>query len=121
MNDYWNGTTNKIVRFYFYIQRGLLFLNEFRYLIMAILAIYALLKMDNPWMMLLMFVVAIPVLTILGWIYTHKMAKVMDFLNVQYSTHWTRYSFELQEKQVELLKRVADGVDKRDPDHDAVQ
>lgn len=103
---YWDGANNKAVRYYFYIQRGLSVLNEARYLIMAIMAAYALLKMDNPWMMLVMFLVSLPILGLLGWLYTFKMAKTMDFLNVKFSTHFSKYSIELQERQVKSLESI---------------
>lgn len=104
--EHWKGAKNKIVRYYFYVQRGLALLNEFRYLIMAILAVYALLDMKNPLVMLMMFVVAVPVLIFLGWLYTFHMAKTMDFLNVKFSTHFSKYNIDLQERQTNALERI---------------
>ena len=104
--QYWDGLKNKATRYYWYQNKGLSVLNEARYLILSIMAIYALLKLDNPWIMLVMFLVSLPVLTILGWIYTFKMAKTMDFLNVKFSTHFSKYSIELQEEQNRLIKEV---------------
>jgi hypothetical protein len=103
---YWNGIANRVVRYYFYCNRGLALLNEFRYLLMGILAVYALLKLDNPWIMLIMFVVAVPVLCFLGWIFTHYMAKTMDFLNINFSTHFSKYIIEMQERQVKALENI---------------
>ena len=42
--SYWNGSKNRVVRWYFYCQRGLALFNEFRYLIMLIFGAYMLLK-----------------------------------------------------------------------------
>lgn len=107
---YWNGPLNKSVRMWFYFQRGLSVLNEARYLIISIMAIYALLKMDNPWMMLVMFFIALPILGILGWFYTFKMAKTMDWLNVKFSTHYSKYSIEMQERQVKALESIEEKI-----------
>jgi uncharacterized protein YacL len=103
---YWDGTLNKAVRYNFYVQRGLAMLNEMRYLILSIMATYALLKLNNPWIMVVMFIVALPILGLLGWMYTFKMAKTMDFLNVKFSTHFSKYSIEMQERQVKSLESI---------------
>jgi ABC-type multidrug transport system fused ATPase/permease subunit len=111
---FWGGSINRAIRYYFYIQRGLALLNEFRYLIIAIMAMYALLKMDNPWMMLVMFIVAVPVLIILGWMFTHKMAAVMDYLNIKYSTHYGKLNMEYQERQTKALEDIQSKVSRND-------
>jgi hypothetical protein len=80
---------------------------------MAIFAVYYALKVDNLWMIPLMFIVSIPVLLILGYINTHHMKKVMEYLNIEFSTHWGRYNFDLLEKQVKLLEEIRDVLDKR--------
>lgn len=108
--EHWQGLRNRVVRYYFYVQRGLALLNEFRYLIMAILAVYALLDMKSPWLMMVMFVVAVPILLVLGWMYTYKMAKTMDFLNVKFSTHYSKYNIELQERQTEALETLCKNI-----------
>ena len=103
---YWDGHGNRFIRYYFYVNRGLTLLNEARYLILAVFALYAILKLNNPVYMVVMFLVSLPVLGVLGWVFTHRMAKVMDFLNIKFSTHFTKYSIELQEKQNELIGEV---------------
>jgi len=105
-SEHWSGLRNKIVRYYFYTQRGLALLNEFRYLIMAILAVYALLGMKNPFVMLLMFVIAVPILIVLGWIFTFKMAKTMEFLNIKFSTHYSKLNMDYQERQTKALESL---------------
>lgn len=103
---YMDGFWNKCVRYYFYMQRGLGLLNEARYLIMAILAIYAILKLENFWLMPLMFFASLPILMALGYLSVHHMSKVMDYLSVHYGTHFSRYSVELQEKILDVLDKI---------------
>jgi hypothetical protein len=103
---YWDGWWNKLVRYYFYVNRGLQLFNEARYLIMSIFAIYFATKLDNIWLIPLMFVVSLPVLVFFGWLFVHKMAKITDFLNVEFSTHWSKYGYELQENIISELKEV---------------
>lgn len=103
---YWDGGKNKAIRYYFYIQMGLALLNEFRYLIMSVLAIYALLRLDNVWYMPVMFFSVIPVLWVLGWMSIHHMEKTMEYLKTHFATHFIRYNIELQEKQLELLEEI---------------
>lgn len=104
--QYWDGDGNKIIRYYFYIQKGLALLNEFRYLIMAVMAIYALLKLDNPWLMPIMFLGSIPVLLVLGYISVHYMSTVMDYLGIQFGTHFGRRSVELQEETLAAIQKL---------------
>ena len=103
---YWSGSKNKAIRYYFYIQNGLKLLNEFRYLLMSIFAVYYALKMNNIFLIPLMFVIVLPILIVLGWISIHHMEKVMDYLQIQFATHWGRKQFNLQEKQIKLLEGI---------------
>lgn len=103
---YWDGGSNKAIRYYFYSQRGLALFNEFRYLFMIIFGAYVLMKLNNPVWLLVMFVISCPLLCLFGWLQVHKMAKVMDWLNVEFSTFWTRYSFDLQERQVKAVEEI---------------
>lgn len=110
MQTYWDGKSNKVIRLWFYVQRGMFVLNEARYLIISIMAVYALLKLDNPWIMLVMLLVSLPIVGLLGWLYTFKMAKTMDWLNVKFSTHFSKYSIELQERQVKALESIEEKI-----------
>ncbi len=95
---FWDGTENKLIRFYFYAQRGLSLLNEARYLLIGTFALYYTLRLDNPIFLVLIFLVAVPVLIALGWLSVHRMGKVIEWLNIQYSTHWGRYQYTLLEE-----------------------
>ena len=103
---YWNGSKNKAIRYYYYIQKGLALLNEFRYLVMAIFMMYHFLKVDNILLIPLMFIIAIPVLIAIGWLSVHHIEKVLEFLNVQYTTHFSRYSISLSERTNDLLEKI---------------
>ena len=103
-NTYQKGhITGKV---YFYIQRGLALVNEFKYLVAGIIAFYYMLKLDNVKWLVGIMIISFPVLFIIGWFYVHKIAKVFDWLTVEYGTHWSRYSFTLQEKIVEELEKL---------------
>jgi hypothetical protein len=106
VKKYYKGFGNLLIRYYFYARRGLEFMNEFRYLIMGILAIFAILKLQNFWLIPLMFIISLPVLIFLGWLYVHKVAKPMEYYTVEHSTHWGRYQFELWEDIRNLLKKL---------------
>ena len=101
---YWNGNTNKIIRYYFYSQRGLALFNEFRYIFMLIFGIYVTMKMSNPIWLLVMFLISIPILIIIGFIAVHHVAKVVDWLNIEFSTHFGRYQYTLLEEIRDELK-----------------
>ena len=103
---HWHGPKNKAIRIYFYSQRGLALFNEFRYLFMLIFGIYVMFKLNNPIWLLVMFLVSCPILIVLGWYQVHHMAKVINWLDVEFASYWSRYSFELQERQVKALEEI---------------
>lgn len=102
----WDGTKNKLIRMYFYQQRGLGLFNEFRYLLMLIFGAYVLLKLNNPIFLILMFLVSLPIITVIGYFQVHHMAKVINWLDVEFASYWSRYSFELSERNVKALESI---------------
>lgn len=106
MKQYWDGYKNKTIRYYFYVQKGLALFNEFRYLLMGVFALYMMMKLDNIILLPIMFFSAIPILLFFGWLSVHHIDKVIEFLNIQYATHFSRYNIKLQEEQLEELRRL---------------
>lgn len=105
-NNYWIGKKNKAIRYYFYAQSGLTLLNEFRYIIMSVFAIYYALRINNIWLIPIMFFSSIPFLMILGYINQHHMKKTIDFLSTKFSTHYGIYTVDLQEERTKLLREI---------------
>lgn len=110
---YWNGAENKAIRYWFYIMRGLDIFNQFKYLVAAIFAIYWMLKLNNPIVLVLIFLGCLPVLFIIGWYSINRMGKVIDWLSVEFSSHWSRYSFELQERSVKAVESINNKISPR--------
>lgn len=102
--QYWDGAENKAIRFYFYAQKGLSLLNEARYLIMGAFALYYTLRLDNPIYLALIFLSALPVMIFLGWLSVHRMGKVIDYLNVRFSTHYAKKQFDIFEGMLKELR-----------------
>jgi hypothetical protein len=107
---YWDGPKNKSIRYFYYSQRGLDTFNQFRYLLMAIFGLYLLLKLSNPLWLVLMFCVSLPALIFVGYVTVHHINKVVDWLNIEFATYWTRYSFDLQERQVKAVESIDDKI-----------
>ena len=105
-HEHWQGTKNKLIRYFFYCNRGLDTFNSFRYVLMAIFGIYYTLHLHQPVWLILMFVISIPILIITGYYSVHHVGKVIDWLNVKFSTHYGKYSIELQESVVSTLKDI---------------
>jgi hypothetical protein len=103
---YWDGKQNQLIRYYYYSQRGLALFNEFRYVFMVIFGVYLAMKLTNPVWLVVMFAVSLPLLIGVGWLAVHKVSKVVDWLNVEFATHWGRYTFTLQELQNKLLEDI---------------
>jgi len=104
--NYLKGRENFFIRMFYYLHNGATLLNEFRNLGLAVFAIYFALKLSNPIWLLIMLIVAIPILVLVGRYNVHKMAKVNEYLNTKFSTHYALKTFELQQKTVKLLSSI---------------
>lgn len=119
MNDnkeeYWNGNKNKAIRYWFYINRGMDWINQFRNLFFCIIALYVALKLNNPMWLIGMVVISIPILGIVGYIQVHHLGKVLDWLNVRFSTHYSLASFKLQEEIRDAVQILANNQKSQPP------
>lgn len=97
-HENWNGTKNRLIRYYFYCNKGLDTFNNFRYVFMAIAGLYFALHLHQPLWLLVMFIVAIPLLTLIGYYSIHHINKVQDWLNIRFGTHYGLYGYKLQEE-----------------------
>lgn len=104
--EYIKGKENFLIRMFYYLHNGATLLNEFRNLIMGVFALYFLLKLTNPIWMVVMFVVSVPILILIGHYNVHKMAKVNEYLNTRFSTHYALKTFELNQQTVKLLEDI---------------
>lgn len=104
--DYLKGKENKAIRYYFYCQRGLGVINDFRNVAFLIFAGYFALKLDNILWMGAMFLGSLPFLILIGWYSVHRMGNVIDWLNIKFSTHYGIRQFTLQEEILEELKTI---------------
>ncbi len=105
---YLNGTQNKLIRFYFYTERGLDILNIFRNLFLGILAIFVALKLTNVFWIAAMIVPSIMILVVVGYYNVHKLSKMKEWLGMRFSTHYGLRAFNYQEDQVKVLKEIRD-------------
>ncbi len=90
----------------FYILKGTDFVNFFKYVGAGIVVLYVALKLTDVWSFIGMVLISLPILFVIGWIYIHKLARVLDYLTTQHGTFWSRYQFSLLERQIELLKEL---------------
>lgn len=104
---YDKGLANHLIRSWFYLKRGLDTVNDFKYLIAGILAFYITLKLENHLLLGLIFIIAIPILIAIGFIYTHKMAKPIEWTNMMFGSYFARYSVDLTEKNAENIDKTA--------------
>lgn len=106
-HQYWTGTKNKIIRYYFYINTGLNVFNNFKYLVAAILGLYWMLHLKNPAILLIMFAISIPALGVIGYYSIHHINKVMNWLDVRFGSHYTLKNIELLEEIKNAVKSMA--------------
>ena len=109
---YYKGWVNKIIRVYFYLNQGLDLLNQFKYLLGGVLGLYYLLKLDNYKWMIFMVGVSLPILTVAGYIWVYRAKKSIDWFTLEYTTYYNKYTIEMQERQIELLEKLNEKLDK---------
>lgn len=101
---YWDGTLNKVLRFWFYLTKGIDIFNQFRYLFALFLGIYFTLKLTNGLWLVAMILVSLPLLILIGYFSVHHVGKVLDWLNVKFSTHYSLHQITLLEEIRDSLK-----------------
>ncbi len=105
-NEHFKGPKNWFIRQYTYCTRGMDIVNIFRNLFfligMGALAFHC----KDPIILFFVFCGSMGLLRMAGWASVHHMAKVVDWLNMYYSTYYQKQSFRWQEEQVELLKAI---------------
>lgn len=105
-SKYLPGLKNRFARYYFYLNRGLDILNQFRNLFLGILGIYIALHLTNPALLAIMGVPALLILTVAGYYSVHHMSKITEWLTIRFSSHYAIKTFNYTEEQVKLLKEI---------------
>jgi hypothetical protein len=111
-HEHWLGWKNKAIRYWFYNQKGLDLFNQFRYLVMMIFGVYYTLKLKDHWWLLWMLLISMPVLGLIGWVQVHRIGKVVDWLNVKFSTHYGQLGYKYQKQMIDLLEEIRDALKK---------
>lgn len=101
-----NKKENLFIQVYFYVNSGVLIVNDFRNIGLGIFALYFALKLANPLYLVLMSLVSLPILAVMGYYNVHKISKVRERLSVKHGTHYGIKQFELTQEQVKLLKEI---------------
>jgi len=104
--EYTTGFKSLLIRIYFYIEQGLNVLNLFRNLFLGIFGVYITLKLTNYSYLILMVVISMPILAILGYYSVHKINKTKEWLNIKFSTHYAKKTFDYQEDMVKSLRQI---------------
>lgn len=100
------GAENRLIRYYFYVNKGLDILNQFRNLFLGIIAIYFALKLTSYWLLIAMFIPSIIGLAIVGYYSVHKMSKIMEWLNLRFSTHYGIRTYDYTKGAYEQLQEI---------------
>lgn len=106
--EFWEGPSNIFVRYWVYLSRGLDFINQAKYLIVGILALYAILKLTDPIWMAAMFIVSIPILTILGRWQLYKVSKTQEFITTTKGAVLGYNSYNINVEILKTLQEIRD-------------
>lgn len=88
--------------------RGAALIDRFKNIGLIILGIFIALKITGTLWLLGFCMIGALILMVIGWLDVYHVAKVLDWLNIQLGTHWSRYNYELMEKQIKLLEEILD-------------
>ena len=106
LKTYWEGHHNKLIRLWIYTQRGLQMLNEFKYLLAAIISGYVILKLNQPVWMVVVGLASLPPLIILGRWQLRKVGKVEQWIGTEYGNVLKWKPYNILVKQLELFKEI---------------
>ncbi len=96
------------LRIFFYLRSGLSILNEFKNLIMFVFGIYFTLKLDAWWWLLIMFMISLPILSIVGYLFVMRWNKLLEYFSVKDGTFYSVRNFQIQEEILTTLKELKD-------------
>lgn len=103
---YLAGFTNRCIRYWYYLENGLNVLNEFRNLFLGIIALYIALHLTNLLWLIGMFIPCTIALTVTGYYYVHKFAKVKEWVSIRFSSHFGIKNFDYQKENNRLLQEI---------------
>jgi hypothetical protein len=104
--EYWHGNKNKFIRWYYYLNTGLGLVNDWKYIAAFILGLYYTLKLVQPMIMVVIFLVVVPILMFIGWLKVNHIAKPYDWYGTQFTSYWAKHGYELQEDTLKVLKEI---------------
>ena len=110
--EYFYGVKNQAIRVYYYLKEGLDLFNDFKYLVAGILAVFYLLNLEGYQYMLLMGLISLPFLIVIGYLWTHKAKKTIEYFNLKFTTYFSQYNMRVQERQLELLEEISEKLSK---------
>ena len=111
--EFWEGKQNVFNRYWTYLKKGLDLITEARYLIISILGGYSVLKLTNPWWIIVMFIVSIPILTVAGRWYLYKVSRVQEFVTTIKGSVLGYKIYNLSVEKVDLLKQILEEIKKK--------
>jgi len=110
LNTYWVGKQNLAIRWWVYLLRGLNMLNEFKYVLAAIISGYVILKITEPIWMVIVGVSVVPPLIILGRWQLQRASKVEQYISTELGNvlKWKDYEVKVEtlNKLNEILEEI---------------
>lgn len=114
---YFEGWINRLIRWYYYFTEGMAQMNAARTIGYALIGIAGVLAIDgsslelrNILMLGMIGLGFIPLLIFIGYLWVVRGKKSTEYFQIKYTSTFGRYSVELQEEQMRLLKEIAEGI-----------
>jgi len=108
---YMAGKINLIIRLYFYFQEGVNQMTGLRalgYALIGLAGVFAVSKTEaNYWALIIgIGIVSVPLFVLIGYVWVMRGKKSTEYYQVKYTSPWSKYSFELNERQTKLLEDI---------------
>jgi len=105
---YWEGSQNRLIRWWIYLLKGLNMVNEFKYVVATIIALYAILHFHTPVWMIIAGSACLPPLIILGRWNVKKASKVNQWIDTEFGNiiKWNDYNIKVE--TLNKLKEICD-------------
>ena len=110
------GKINRIIRWYFYVKEGVNQATALKTLVYVLIGIGGLLALNDAqsgyWLIGILGLVSIPIFGVVGWMWVTRGKKSEEYYQTKYTSPYGRYTVELQEEQMKLLREINKNIKK---------
>ena|SRR3990167_5398447 len=106
-NRFYRGKINFIIRLYYYLQEGLNQVNNFKNVILGVIALAVLTRIEQDYFLIVLLgLLSLPIITIIGWIWIMRGRKSTEYFSLKYTSVYGKYGVQLSERQLQQQDEI---------------